>query len=164
MGSHEVTKLASSYLPTSPCSQGHSTRPPCRTKSVPASCGDVSRQAAQTYAVSEQLPTLLVFKGELKVHADGSATQTPPRLTIDLRKLNPLIMTEFFEMPPLRHMCDKLAASSLHSSFDLTSGYTQAELRRHRQPRLSKHDCVHAPSLQTSLVRPEVQFDTRTTQ
>jgi hypothetical protein len=104
--------------------------------STPMQNEELCRQAAEMLAdklikptrSANNFPTLLVSKGEPKVHADGSVTQTPPRLTIDLRKLNPLIITEFFEIPSLRHMCDKLAASSLHSSFDLTSGYTQVEL------------------------------------
>ena len=77
---------------------------------------------------ANNFPTLLVSKGEAKTNPDGSITQTAPRLTLDLRKLNPLIFTEFFELPNVRHLCDTLAASSLHSSFDCTSGYSQVEL------------------------------------
>ena len=77
---------------------------------------------------ANNFPTLLVSKGEPRVQPDGSIKQTAPRLTLDLRRLNPLIICEFFELANLRHLCDGLASNSLHSSFDCTAGYTQVEL------------------------------------
>ena len=111
--------------------------------STPMQNEELCRQAEEMLAAdlikptrsANNFPTLLVSKGEPVVQDDGSIKQTAPRLTLDLRKLNPLIITEFFELANVRHLCDSLAANSLHSSFDATAGYTQVELDNTDSPR-----------------------------
>ena len=83
---------------------------------------------------ANNFPTLLVSKGEPRVQPDGSIKQTAPRLTLDLRRLNPLIICEFFELANLRHLCDDLAFNSLHSSFDCTAGHTCVDSRTRTRP------------------------------
>jgi len=93
---------------------------------TPVQANEILRQAEEAYREKLIKPT--VSNSNYPVILVAKAPGAAPRVTYDLRQLNSRLLTEWWEVPNIRHLTAELGRDRVFSTADYSNGYGQVPL------------------------------------